>query len=387
MSYRPFLSHKRKHQEVVRLLKRELQARGAGGWKDTDDLRLGRPFKRGLKRAIKRETGGFIWWATKDTLDSPVIRKTELPVGLRRARRERAYPFVPVFVELRPGDGEDMAAIAAAIGKRRADQMLDLNGVVPEPTETEEALARRVAREYLHQMVEGLPPGRVDIAVTAFRAPTEQHDITLDWRGLFDAELREPHRGAAATFVESLADVRDGLQRRDGAPALCVDVNLPLPLAILLGYEWRNTTQLRVTIQADQGANPPLLVAPSTATNYEWPEPRAEDLPGDGPYVLAISVDRTLGDAVGRYAERQDASAFEHVHVPGRLDADGVRDLAAHVAGRLSALHSDGKSKHLLLQCPAALAAAIGLAANGTGPTWVPFWDGHDDYVSGVHIG
>ena len=54
---------------------------------------------------------------------------------------------------------------------------------------------------------------------------------------------------------------------------------------------------------------------------------------------------------------------------------------------RLNELHAEGVPKHLLLRAPASLATAIGLAANGTGPTYVPFYDGHDYYVGGLWVG
>jgi hypothetical protein len=42
--------------------------------------------------------------------------------------------------------------------------------------------------------------------------------------------------------------------------------------------------------------------------------------------------------------------------------------------------------KHLLLLGAASLAVRSGAAANGTGRTWLPFWDGGAGYTSGVTI-
>ena len=69
------------------------------------------------------------------------------------------------------------------------------------------------------------------------------------------------------------------------------------------------------------------------------------------------------------------------------LEVNGGLDPASQIVSRLNTLHAIGTPKHLLLRGPASLATAIGLSANGTGPTYVPFYDGHDAYVGGLWIG
>ena len=61
--------------------------------------------------------------------------------------------------------------------------------------------------------------------------------------------------------------------------------------------------------------------------------------------------------------------------------------MAQWVVERLGELNAGGVDKHLLLLGPASLAVRIGAAANGTGETLVPFWDGAAGYQSGVVIG
>ncbi|MGH2890398.1 MAG: hypothetical protein ACRDNJ_12305 [Solirubrobacteraceae bacterium] len=135
-----------------------------------------------------------------------------------------------------------------------------------------------------------------------------------------------------------------------------------------------------------------LTVAPGGPRSALAPAVRSGAPAGAGPFVLAVSVGTPLGATVERYADEHDAYAFEEMHVDRDageepLDADDIRALAALVIKRLNELHAAGKEKHLLLRCPASLAVAIGLASNGTGPTWVPFYDGHDYYVGGLTIG
>jgi len=116
-------------------------------------------------------------------------------------------PVVPVLVDLKPG--RDSAAIRAAIGPAYAEQLLSSNGILHRNGQSLEALARETARRYVAQLVRGLPGGAVDVAITAFRAPTEQHDLTLDWRSVFDPDTRALAPGAENTILEALGDIRD----------------------------------------------------------------------------------------------------------------------------------------------------------------------------------
>lgn len=368
-------------------LKEQLCIRGAGGWKDTDDLRLGGKFKKDIVQAIEQDTGGFIWWATRDTLDSEVICETELPTALARAERDPHYPVVPVFVELRP---RDRAEIATAVGADLTERLLDYTGVTRASKQSLSALAREAGRLYAKQLVNSLPPGPVEVAISCFRAPTGHHDLTLDWRTLFDPGTRARAPGAIETITEALGDLREALQGREQAPRVNIEIVLPLPLAMLVGFEWRTTSQLQVTVKTVNPDSSILTVAPGAADTCT-PETRAVELGGTGPHVLAVSVGATLGQTVERYAAAHDARGFEHLHVElangDLLDAGKVRALAALVVDRLNKLQAAGTPKHLLLRGPANLAVAIGLGANGTGRTWVPFYDGHEGYVGGVTVG
>lgn len=391
MRYKPFLCHKRQKAAAVAYLKRQLCTRGAGGWQDTDELPVGGSFPADIERAIQRDTGGFIWWGTMDTLQSPIICTTELPTALTRAKSDPDYAVVPVFVDVQPR--RDADAITAAIGPAYAQQLLNCNGVVRRTRQPLRELAREAAREYVKQLIKVAPDGPVDVAITAFRVPTEEHALTLDWRSLFNAKTRTLEPGAVETIVEALGDIREALQSRERLPEVSVEVALPLPLAMLVGHEWRRTTQLRVTVKTvNPGDGELLIVEPIATAPGTWPPARTATLPGSGPFVVGVSVGTSLGATIDRYAADHDARGFEHLHVErdcenDPLGADEVRALAAHVVKRLNTLQSDGAPKHLLLRAPASLAVAIGLAANGTGPTCVPFYDGHDYYVGGIWIG
>jgi len=389
LRYKPFLSHKREQAGAVTYLKQQLCIRGAGGWKDTDDLAKGGQFNGDIIAAIEHETGGFILWATRDILESSVICETELPTALDRGLRDSTYAVLPVFVDLRPRDRE---VIESKLGAVYTDRLLDRNGLVRKSRQSLKALAREAAREYVRRLVAGVPAGPVSVAVSSFRAPTEQHDLSLDWRPLFDAETRTLHPDAADTICETLDDIRVALQVRDRAPDLHVELTLPMPLAMLVGYRWRETTQLRVTLKTLNPGGDLLVVPPAPPAAMAWPTAEIAAFDRPGPFVLAVAVGPTLGETVERYAHAHDARGFEYLHVDRDprvhpLGSDEIRSLAADIARRLHAIKATGAPKHLLLRGPAVLAAAIGLATNAVGPTWVPFYDGHEYYADGLSIG
>jgi hypothetical protein len=125
----------------------------------------------------------------------------------------------------------------------------------------------------------------------------------------------------------------------------------------------------------------------------EWRPPEVTPLADDGPVVLALSVGKPLDGAARRYAAAHGARETRCLHVavddlPNRmLSPAAIRSLATWAVDQFAALNDRGVERHLLLLGPAALAVRIGAAANGTGRTWLPFWDGGDGYVSGVTIG
>jgi hypothetical protein len=155
----------------------------------------------------------------------------------------------------------------------------------------------------------------------------------------------------ARSYDRLRTDIREALQSREATPNVTVDVSLPPPLAMLLGHEWRQTTQLRVTVRTVlPGSGDWLVVQPTAPAPRTWPAPRKADLPGSGPAVLAVSVGATLGATVDRYAADHDARRLEHLHIDrdphsDPLDADDIRALAAHSVSGLNELQAQGRSQ------------------------------------------
>lgn len=124
-----------------------------------------------------------------------------------------------------------------------------------------------------------------------------------------------------------------------------------------------------------------------------WGAPEVTSLDRSGPVVVAVSVGKPLDGAAQRYAAARGARETRCLHIPlddqrnRMLAPEGINGVAQWTVEQLAELNDRGTEKHLLLLGPASLAVRIGAAANGTGRTWVPFWDGAAGYTSGVTIG
>jgi hypothetical protein len=297
--------------------------RGAGGWQDAHDLRVGQRWKLAFKRAIGHETGGFIWYGTRKSLSSPTICRLEVPAALRRARRETdgAYPFVPLFVDLSPG--RDADAIEVAFGRRRARQLTGLQGVCLGENASAAEFAKRAARRYVRDLVRAHKAPQLRVAITGGRPPTADHDLALDWRSQLDSDGRVAEGAVVPKLVQTLADIRDAAQSQTGCPHIVVEPHLRLPLAVLVGWEWNRVRPIKLTVM--QPSSRGLMeVDDLTADPNRWPEPRRWKFDGQGPAVIAVSVGKDLGDSVRRYGSSRCGRSAPYPHVARRLSGAGV---------------------------------------------------------------
>lgn len=381
MKLRPFLSHKRQDELVVARLRDTLRLYGAGGWKDTEDLRLGASTREEIRRAILEKTGGFIWWGTRRALGSEVINELEIPTALERASAEPLYPLVPIFVDTTPG--KDRAEINEALGQN-AKRFLDHNGVVRGRSEAARVFRRRIARRYVRDAVRSLTHDPATVAFRALSEPSGDHALTFDWRAVLDERSRRLETGDVPVLLDALANAREAFQGRSESPQLRLDIDLPLPLALLVGYEWRITTRIRLELRQRTGSAFAWIEADGPEEKASAPV--AERFDRDGPAVVAVSCKNSLEVPARRYAKDVSASKLILIHEPGLIDAGRMRSLARAAADELRALNDRGVAKHLLIRGPSSLAVLIGTASNACGPVTAPFWDGAR-YVSPVVVG
>lgn len=381
MTIRPLLSHRRQNQRSVRALKDTLQLYGAGGWKDTDDLGIGTRTSDEIRRAILEDTGGFIWWGTRLALASRTINEIEIPTALERGATAPHYPIVPLFIDVRPG--RDRSAIDKALGKH-AELFLERNGLMRVHGESPAAFRVRVARRYVRDAVAMIPDRGITVAFRALGEPSGDHDLTFDWRALLDPRTRVLREDATELMIDALTNARDAFQTRATSPLLRIDSDLPLPLAVLIGFEWRISTRLRLDILQRTGSNFEWI--PTAGSTAPAPAAVRTSYTRNGPSVVVVTCRNGAPGAAVRYADEVDAAELVELHAPGLLRANAVRGLARAAAAELAAAADSKHEKHLLILGPAALAFMIGAAANAAGKIIVPFWNG-SCYVAPVTVG
>lgn len=379
---RPFLSHKRENARTVARLKSDLKLYGAGGWKDTDDLPLGASSEEEIRRVIFDATGGFLWWGTEKALGSRIINSLEIPAALERAEREPGYPLVPVFVDVSPA--EAAKKLSRRIGKDSARRFMDRNGLPRGPRERLDELCVRAARRYVRDAAASLPTGTITVAFRALSEPSGEHDLTFDWRAVIDAGTRLFDEGSLPALLAALGNAREAFQARERSPEISLDPDLPLPLAFLIGHEWRVTTRLRLRVGQRTGAS--FAWIEHAGQLHEEPKPVPKRLGGSGPVVVAVSCKDPLERTALAYAKEVRASELILLHVPGLLGNADLRALARAAAGQLRGVNDHAYEKHLLIRGPGALAVMCGAESNAAGPVALPFWDG-SKYVSPIVAG
>jgi hypothetical protein len=382
MRTRPFLSHKRQDRNSVIALKRVLATYGLGGWRDLDDLHLGELNQPGFEHAINDATGGCIWYGTKRVLGSWYVNNVELPAAVARKRREPAYPLVPLFATVSPSQARRALLRAteesgAKLTENDMDIFMDANGYRREREQRIADFRADVARRYVRAAVKWLDEDAYSVAITALTEPTGTQDFTFDWRHLIDPRDRILVPGAADSMRDALVTFRDAVKPTAEFPHVTLDLDVPVPVAALVGYEWRVTSRMKLTVR-QRTRSGIVVVDGDGPTTQKWPTMTDTPLAAqNGPTVIAVSTTaEPLTEPARGYAARVGASRTLELHAPGELDAAGIRGLARYVAAVLRNGNAGGDEKHLLLAGPCALGALIGAGANAAGAITAPLWNG-----------
>jgi hypothetical protein len=383
MKIRPFLSHKRQDRVQVERLKRELQLRGAGGWRDLEDLPVGTQTADAIRKAIRERTAGFVWYGTKRALESWMVNNVELPTAIERARGESGYPFVPLFVNITPE--KVRPRLVAGIGEENAEFLLNANGLV-RGRSVAGKFVEEAARRYLYDAASRLTDSPIKVGISALREPTGSHDLTLDWGSAIDQETRVIAPRDVDRLIAALIDVRNAVQRQYESPHLVVDLDLPLPLAVLAGYHWRLTTRICLDVRQRLDGEVMLVTQQGGLTDPGCIASRVAGPNPSGPVVIAVSCRESITGAASRYCETIRGAEVLNFHHPGDLTAAQIRSVVREVARTLTELNDAHKEKHLLLRGPASLALLVGASMNAAGPTVVPLWNG-SGYGCPVSVG
>lgn len=261
---------------------------------------------------------------------------------------------------------------------------MDCNGIVKGARETLREFCLRVASRYLRDAVLTLHGNTsINVEMRTLGEPSSNCDLTFDWRELIDPDKRLLTNDGPQQLVEVLRVAREALQAISTSPHIILDQDLPLPLAFLVGHEWRITSRLRLTIRQRTGATFNDIDGDGRVVSA--PDPASNPLQGNGPVVLAVSCRSGLGVMAEKYADEAGARELVSLHADGILSPPEIRGLARACANELRSLNNRGVEKHLLMLGPSTLAILAGVASNACGPVAIPFWDSNK-YVNPLTV-
>lgn len=291
---------------------------------------------------------------------------------------------MPLFLNASPGEAK--ALMRPMLGDDDAEFFFEASGRL-RGRQRNSDFHRDVARRYVRAAAASLDQSSFSVAATALAEPDGDQDFTFDWRTVIGPRTRVLTEDAEV-LRDALWNLRDALVSRAAFPEVELTLNLPLPLAMLLGYEWRVASRLKLTIKQRTRSGIVVVTGDGDVTDSgAWPGWEERDLGRDGPTVVALATtQQPLAGPLSSYAATVGAGRTVSLHAPAQLDGPGMRGLARHAAAKLREVGQQAPNPHFLLAGANGLATLIGAGSNANGPVVVPFWDG-SKYVSPLVIG
>lgn len=377
-----FISYRRGRAVEIADLARRLKARGIPLWIDISDLGHGATEDQITHALDDVMCAGAVAWVTPEVVESPIIRRIEVPDIVRRVRGCDGF-----FAVMAVAGGLDYAAAANVAAENLGTEDLkswNLHKVDGDPAPGSEldTLADLVLRERLRAVAAALPvadPWRIGIWVRQ-GAPADRDDaLQLDWHESFNG--RQATSGAWETLLlPALRSVHIELSRVGVDRGLAVSGFPTLSTAVAFGRALPAVAGVRVVwSQVIPGGEitPWSLAAESEPSGYVVTT-RGIDPGGDG-LAVVVSVAQDAEPAYGATTKRPVMRAVIKVApVAGRPDrqltAGAARQLAHEIAEAVrdaKTTHAGMREIHLFLACPVGLAMMIGQLLNAVGPMTV----------------
>jgi hypothetical protein len=377
-----FISYRRTRAKEIELLVAALHDRGVPTWQDISNLAMGQA-EEDLKEALVDPLiSSAILWITPDVVDSPIIRKVEMPELLNRARKEEAFFALLVAAGSLDYDG------VAALGKGHVPfdlgqfNICKLNG---DPIEHSEAA--QVARRVLNQRIEQLhrylhPDAPLFVRIYSFTpAPFQAGTaLTIDWAPRF-VNGRTALPGVwEENLLPALKDIVDTIQEKASERAVEITGLLSLPAAVALGCAFLEPRRIKISWRPRQ--------SPDQLWNIDEPRQSSgvvssltpDKLEGEDLAVL-VSVDNRVGPAFTRSKEHLGINfrAISEIFNPSlptnvtrhEINSPGeAADIAFIVRQAIITArnqYSEIKRAHLFMAVPVGLAMMIGQLLNTCG--------------------
>jgi hypothetical protein len=373
-----FVSYRRLRAAEVAALGRRLKVRGIPVWVDISDLGPGSTEQQ-IRDALEDEgCSSALVWVTPEVVDSPVIRRVEVPGIIARIKRKDG--FFGFFVAAGGLDYDHAARVAAENFGTTDLRFWNQHKVVGDPATAPEldTVADLVLAERLTNVGRALQSGeaiRIGIWVRRQAPVGATTDLQLDWSDSFTG--RHANVGAwEAELLPALASVHRQVGRRGGGHSVVLHGHPSLAVAVALGRAFPAVAGIPISWEqvADDGSRAEWSLAVASESSGYTINSAGIDPAGEGLAVLvSVMHDATLafGATPGLPGMRASVEITPAQGQSQRLTAGGARQLATDIANAVRKARTDYlgvKDIHLFLATPVGLAIMLGQLLNSIGP-------------------
>jgi hypothetical protein len=362
------------------LLVLSLQDVGVPTWQDVANLDA-EPTEDELGRVLDDDsTAGALLWITPEVVDSPIIKKVEVPKIVERRRRHDGF-----FVQPVAAGGLDYDEAARVAGEHLGVEDLatwNLEKVDANPIAAAEAanIAELVLRRRVKEIAARLEPGdpvRLTIYTRA-RAPVAAGTaVVLDWSRRFDGRLAAADTWASQ-LLPALAVVTSTLREIAAGRRVEASGLVALPAAVALGAASLAPAGLELAWRQPRAGRPDQiwsLDAGRAAAPVD-----VDQISGDATsqeMAVVVSMNHDAEEAL-RHSETDVPKFRGYVRLRGQGGAPADLETpgqAADAAFRLIDSLGDARRRwrdvrriHLFIAGPAGFAVLLGQLLNGLGP-------------------
>ncbi len=377
---RCFVSYRRSRAAEAELLVLALHDVGVTTWQDIANLDA-EPTEDELGRVLDdSSTASALLWITPEVVDSPIIRKVEVPKMIERRRRGDGF-----FVQPVAAGGLDYDKAARIAGEHLGVDDLatwNLEKVDANPIEPADAahIAKLVLRRRVKEIAGRLEPRdplRLSIHTRAAAPVVTGTAVVLDWFQRFDGRLA-PTDAWDDRLLPALAAVTAAI--RELAPGRGVEATglVALPAAVALGAAFLAPTRLDLAWCQTKAGRPDQIWSLGAERDASTVE--IDQISGDASsqeMAVVVSMNHDAEEAL-RHSEPEVPPFRGHVRLrgPGGHPADlETPGQAADAAFRLIDSIGDARRRwrdirriHLFIAGPAGFAILVGQLLNGLGP-------------------
>lgn len=306
-----FISYRRNRLAETDELIQTLHDRGLPTWRDVDSL-TSEPTEAAIRGALNDErTSGAVLWLTPDVIDSPIIKDVEVPLAVRRQRRNDGFWLVIVLAGgLSYGDVDAMFAGSLGGEELSSWNLTKISEKWATPADilaiANTALLRRVGAVTAQHP---LAPRVVSVHAKGTFSPAPDDELALDWTRFFKSG--SPTDDAWTGMQTAATDV-SGLIKRHAAPGEPIHYygTASMATALMLGstYSTRDgRAPAWIQRQPDGTAFTPWLLSDSPdaalARDTGWAATPTFKVAGATDLAVCVNINDDVTEAFARSAD------------------------------------------------------------------------------------